>query len=163
MSFWLMLGQLITKVVSVVASIALLIMMTIVVVNVGGRGLFASPILAAIEIVGLAGVFLISFAIGLTEQNKTHIVVRVVVSRLPKPLQLLFAIVTFFLSLGIVALLAWGGALEAWEWATTPGTTTWVLRLPRFPFMLIWLAGCIVLCGFLLQHLLEALVKVRKR
>jgi TRAP-type C4-dicarboxylate transport system permease small subunit len=147
----------------VVASVALLITMLMVVLNVGGRGLFGSPILAAVEIVGLAGVFLISFAIGLTEKERSHIVVRMLLSRFPKRLQQLFAIFTFFLSLGTVVLLLWGGFLEAWELATTPGATTYVLHLDRAPFAFVWVAGCIVLGGFLLYHLIEVLREVKKK
>lgn len=156
-------GQWISKLVIIVASVALLITMVMVVLNVGGRDFFASPILATVEIVGLAGVFLISFALGFTEKERSHIVVRMVVNRLPKRLRLLFSIFTFFLSLGTVALLVWGGFLEAWELAHTPGATTYVLHLDRAPFVFVWVAGCIVFCGFLLNHLIEALVEVRKR
>jgi len=163
MVFWSKCGRLITKLMIVVASVALLITMLMVVLNVGGRGLFGSPILAAVEIVGLAGVFLISFAIGLTEKERSHIVVRMLLSRFPKRLQQLFAIFTFFLSLGTVVLLLWGGFLEAWELATTPGATTYVLHLDRAPFAFVWVAGCIVLGGFLLYHLIEVLREVKKK
>ena len=163
MSFWLRLGQLITKLVIVAASVALVITMTMVVVNVCSRGLFASPIMAAVEIVGLAGVLLISFAIVLTEREKAHIAVQMVVTRLRPGLQRFFSLFTFFLSLGAVALLVWGGALEFWDDATTPGATTYVLRISRAPFRFIWVAGCVVLCGFLLKHLIEVLVKARKK
>lgn len=163
MALWLKLGQWITKLVVVAASVALLITMAMVVVNVCSRGLFASPIMAAVEIVGLAGVLLIAFAIGLTEREQAHIAVQMVTSRLPQRLRLLLTIFTFFLSLGAVALLAWGGILEFWEDAITPGATTYVLRISRAPFRFIWTAGCIVLWGFLLKHLIEVLVKVRKK
>jgi TRAP-type C4-dicarboxylate transport system permease small subunit len=163
MSLWLKLGRLITKLVIVVASVALLITMGMVVINVCSRGLFGSPVMAAVEIVGLAGIFLISFAIGLAEREQAHIVVRMVVSRFPQRLQLFFTIFTFLLSLGGVALLIWGGFLQAWEDATTPGATTYVLRISRAPFRFIWVAACIVLCVFILKHLIEGLVKVRKK
>ncbi len=163
MVFWSKCGRLITKLMMVVTSVALLITMVMVVLNVGGRGLFGSPILAAVEIVGLAGVFLISFAIGFTEKERSHIVVRMMVSRLPKRLRLFFTIFTFFLSLATVALLVWGGLLEAWELANTVGATTYVLHLERAPFAFVWVAGCIVFCGFLLYHLLEVLDEVRKK
>ena len=163
MSLWLRLGQWITKLVIFSASVALVITMAMVVVNVCSRGFFASPIMAAVEIVGLAGVLLISFAIVLTERERTHIAVQMAVSRLPPRLQRLFALFTFILSLGAVALLVWGGLLEFWEDATTPGATTYVLRISRAPFRFIWLVGCILLFGFLLKHLIETLVKVRKK
>jgi TRAP-type C4-dicarboxylate transport system permease small subunit len=163
MAFWSKCGQWITKFMIVITSVALLITMVVVVLNVGRRGLFASPILAAVEIVGLAGVFLISFALGFTEKERSHIVVRMMLSRLPKRLQLFFDIFTFFLSLGTVALLLWGGFVEAWELANTRGATTYVLHLERAPFAFVWVAGCIVLGGFLLYHLIEVLREVRKK
>jgi TRAP-type C4-dicarboxylate transport system permease small subunit len=137
--------------------------MVMVVLNVGGRGLFASPILAAVEIVGLAGVFLISFAIGFAERERSHIVVRMLVSRFPKRLRLLFSIFMFLLSLVAVALLVWGGFVEAWELANTVGATTYVLHLERAPFAFVWVAGCVVFGGFLLYHLIEVLVEVTKK
>jgi TRAP-type C4-dicarboxylate transport system permease small subunit len=163
MSFWLWLGRRITMLVIFAASTALLITMGMVVVNVCSRGFFASPIMAAVEIVGLAGVLLISFAIVLTEREQAHIAVQMVTSRLPERLRLLFTVFTFFLSLAAVALLAWGGILEFWEDATTPGATTYVLRISRAPFRFIWVVGCILLFGFLLKHLIEALIRVRKK
>jgi TRAP-type C4-dicarboxylate transport system permease small subunit len=163
MVFWSKCGRFITKLMIVVASVALLITMVMVVLNVGGRGLFGSPILAAVEIVGLAGVFLISFGLGFTEKERSHIVVRMMVSRFPKRLQQLFAIFTLFLSLGTVALLLWGGFVEAWELANTVGATTYVLHLERAPFAFVWVAGCVVLGGFLLYHLIEVLLEVRKK
>ena len=163
MVFWSKCGQWITKLMIVVTSVALVITMVMVVLNVGGRDLFGSPILAAVEIVGLAGVFLISFALGFTEKEKSHIVVLIMVSRLPKRLRLLFSVFTLFLSVGTVVVLVWGGFVEAWELANTVGATTYVLHLERAPFAFVWVAGCVVLGGFLLYHLIEVLVEVRKK
>lgn len=163
MSFWLKLDRLITKAAIIISGVSLVIMMGAVVANVIGRIFFASPIFGMVEIVSLGGVFLISFAIGYTEKKRSHIVIRILVSRLPKRLRSLFAIVIFFLSLGILALMAWGGFWRALEDATTPGATTYVLHLNKAPFRFTWVVGCIVLFGFLLHHLLEALNEVRKK
>jgi TRAP-type C4-dicarboxylate transport system permease small subunit len=163
MALWSKFGQWITKLMIVITSVALLITMVMVVLNVARRGLFGRPILAAVEIVGLAGVFLISFAIGFTEKERSHIVVRMMLSRFPKRLQLFFDIFTLFLSLGTVALLLWGGFVEAWELANTPGATTYVLHLERAPFAFVWVAGCLVIGGFLLYHFIEMLREVRKK
>ena len=74
MSFGSKLSQLIVKLVFVIASVGLLITMATVVLNVGGRGLFASPLLGTVEIVGMAGLLLVPFALVLTERNRAHIV-----------------------------------------------------------------------------------------
>jgi TRAP-type C4-dicarboxylate transport system permease small subunit len=163
MSFWLKLGQWITKFGIVVASVGLLITMIAVVVNVGGRVFFASPLLGTVEIVGMAGVLLIPFAMVITERNRAHIVVRMLVSRLSQRLQILFTILAFILSLGAVALLVWGGVLQIWETLVRPEMVTPVLRVPKAPIISVWVVGCLVLFGFLLKHLIEELVKGRKK
>ncbi len=163
MNIWLRLGLLINKIFHLLASVGLLIAMIMVVINVCGRGLFSSPIMAAVEIVGLAGVFLISFALGITEKEEAHIVVQMVVSRFRKRIQILFRIFNLLLSLLTVALLIWGGFLEAWEDATTEGATTYVLRISRAPFRIIWVIGCLAFFGFLVKNLIQNLYKFRKR
>jgi TRAP-type C4-dicarboxylate transport system permease small subunit len=92
MSFRSKLGQLIIKLVFVIASVGLLITMVAVVLNVLGRGFFASPLLGTVEIVGMAGLLLVPFAMVVTERNRAQIVVRMVVSRLSQRVQSLFTI-----------------------------------------------------------------------
>jgi TRAP-type C4-dicarboxylate transport system permease small subunit len=163
MSFWMKLDGLVTRAAIVICGVSLVIMMSAVVANVIGRLFFASPFFGTVEIVSLGGVFLISFAIGYTEKKRSHIVIRILVSRLSQRLQSLFIIVIFFFSLTILALLAWAGFGMALEDATTPGATTYVLHLNKGPFRFTWVAGCLVLFGFLLRHFLEALGQIRKK
>ncbi|UCH21567.1 MAG: TRAP transporter small permease [Deltaproteobacteria bacterium] len=163
MSLWLKIDRWISKAVILIAGFCLVIMVAAVVVNVLGRGLFDAPIYGTVEIVSLGGLFVTSFAIGYTERKRGHIVIRIMVRRLPERLRSLFVAVSFFLSLCMVALLVWGGFWMAMDDATTPGATTYVLHLNKAPFRFTWVLGCIVLCGFLLHHLLEALDQVRKK
>ena len=163
MSFWLKLGQWITKFGIIVASVGLLITMIAVVLNVGGRVFFASPLLGTVEIVGMAGLLLVPFALVLTERNRAHIVVRMLVSRLSQRLQILFTILAFILSLGTVALLVWGGVLQIWDSIVRPDMVTPVLRVPKAPLISILVAGCLFLFGILLKHLIDELVRVRKK
>jgi TRAP-type C4-dicarboxylate transport system permease small subunit len=163
MSFWVKLGQLVTKIAGLVTIAALLIMMAIVAANVIGRGLFASPILGTVEIVGLAGVFMISFAIGLAERDRAHITVMMLVGRLSPRLQSLFAVVGFFLCLGVVVILFWAGVLQIWDSIVRPDMVTPVLRIPTAPFISVWVVGCLFLFVFLLKHFIEELVRIRKK
>jgi TRAP-type C4-dicarboxylate transport system permease small subunit len=163
MSFWLKAGQWITKGAIVIASAGLLITMVAIVLNVGGRFFFGSPLLGAVEIVGVGGVLLIPFALVITERNRAHIVVRMLVSRLSGRLQLLFASFAFILSLGAIVLLIWGGVLQILQAVVTPGSETPVLLIPKPPFLSVWVVGCLVLFGFLLKHLIEEWVKGRKQ
>jgi TRAP-type C4-dicarboxylate transport system permease small subunit len=163
MSFGLKPGQLIAKLVFVIASVGLLITMVTVVLNVGGRGLFASPLLGTVEIVGMAGLLLVPFALVITERNRSHIVVRMLVSRFSQRLQSLFAIFAFILSLGAVALLVWGGVLQIWDSIVRPDMVTPVLRVPKAPLISVLVVGCLFLFGILLKHLIDELVRVRKK
>ena len=163
MSFGSKLGQFIIRFVFVVASVGLLITMVTVVLNVGGRGLFASPLLGTVEIVGMAGLLLVPFALVITERNRAHIVVRMLVSRFSQRLQSLFAIFCFILSLVAVALLVWGGVLQIWDSIVRPDMVTPVLRVPKAPLISVLVVGCLILFGILLKHLIEELVKGRKK
>jgi TRAP-type C4-dicarboxylate transport system permease small subunit len=163
MSFGLKFGQLITKLVYVIASIGLLITMATVVVNVLGRGFFSSPLLGTVEIVGMAGLLLVPFALVLTERNRAQIIVRMLVSRFSQRLQSLFAIFAFILSLVAVAILIWGGVLQIWDSIVRPDMVTPVLRVPRAPLISILVVGLLVLFGLLLIHLIEELVRVGKK
>ena len=156
-------GQLVTKLVYVVASIGLLITMVTVVLNVLGRALFRSPLLGTVEIVGMAGLLLVPFALVLTERNRAHIVVRMLISRFPEWLQTLFAIFTFILSLCAVVYLIWGGVLQIWDSIVRPEMVTPVLRVPKVPLISILVIGCLFLFGILLKHLIDELIRIGKK
>ncbi len=156
-------GQLIIKLVFVISSVGLLTTMVTVVLNVCGRGFFASPLLGTVEIVGTAGLLLVPFALVITERNRAHIVVRMLVSRFSERTQSFFAIFCFLLSLVAVALLVWGAVLQMWDSIVRPDMVTPVLRVPKAPLISILVVGCLVLFGILMKHFIEELVKGRKK
>jgi TRAP-type C4-dicarboxylate transport system permease small subunit len=137
--------------------------MVAVVLNVLGRGFFSSPLLGTVEIVGMAGLLLVPFAMVVTERNRAHIVIRMLISRFSQRLRSLFAIFTFILSLGAVALLVWGGVLQIWDSIVRPDMVTPVLRVPKAPLVSVLVVGCLFLFGYLLKHLIEELDKGRKK
>lgn len=147
----------------VIASLALLVMMMVVVVHVIGRNFFSAPIYGGVEIIGLCGIFLISFAIGYTQLEKGHITIEILLSRLPEAAKLPFTVFSLIVSLIAVLMLIWGGVTLAWDAVTRPGSLTLVLHLPSAPFKFVWVAGCTVLWFYLVYHLIEAFLKVRKK
>jgi TRAP-type C4-dicarboxylate transport system permease small subunit len=136
----------------VVAGCVLLAMMLVVVGNILGRLALKAPITGTVEIVGLAGVILISIALIYTEKEHGHIVVSFATDRLPQRLQAILRKITLLLSFGTVVLLVWGGILIALErlreW--TP-----ILHLSAVTFRSIWVVCSIVLCGILLKYFFE--------
>jgi TRAP-type C4-dicarboxylate transport system permease small subunit len=160
---WWKKGAWISNLLLVITSCALLCMVTIVVANVMGRGLFASPLWGAIEIIGLLGIILIPFAIIYTEHERGHIVVDILISKLKPRVKLVFEIVSYILSLATIVLLIWGGIIDAWYTATTPGSYTINLGINYTPFKFLWVISCIVLFGFVLWHLVEKFAEAKRK
>jgi TRAP-type C4-dicarboxylate transport system permease small subunit len=154
--------QSIIRVLLVIAAVALMTMMGIVVANVIGRIFFKSPVLGTVELAGLAGVVLIAVAVGITEREHRNVIVEVVSRRLPPRTRAIAGAFTLFLSLGAIAFLSWavfGSALHA----ATTGEHTETLVIATAPFEFIWAIGALILCLFLLQHMIEAIIKGVKK
>jgi TRAP-type C4-dicarboxylate transport system permease small subunit len=150
------------KVLLIIGAVALMVMMVIVVGNSLGRAFFKTPIFGAIEIAGLAGVVVVSAAVGFAEREQRNVVVDVVANRFTPRIRALADAFTLFLSLGAVASMLWAISKDALNSVTTREITltTGVLIAP---FKFTWAIGVIILCLFLLQHLTEAIRRGRKR
>jgi TRAP-type C4-dicarboxylate transport system permease small subunit len=144
---------------AVISSIALVIMMLVVVVHVIGRNFFNSPLYGGVEIISLAGVILISFALGYAQLKKAHITVEVMVSRLPGSLRMPLAVFAMLVNLVTVTLLIWGAFRYFWDAIIKPGSYTLVLHLPSAPFRFIWVLGCAAMWGYFLYDFVQLLRK----
>ena len=163
MSLWMKTGRIITLVSFILASIGLLVITGAIVVNVLGRVLFSAPLLGMVEIAGMGGIFLIPYSVILAERNRSHITVTMIVSTLPNPLRSIIVIITIVLSIVAIVLVTWGGILQVWDALVRPEMVTTVLRVPKAPFISVMVIGFAVLCGYLLQHLWEVLIKAVKK
>ena len=74
---------LLTRVLLIIATLAMVVMATIIAMNILGRSLFSRPILGTIDIAGLAGVVFASIAVGYTEWERRNVLVEVVVAKIP--------------------------------------------------------------------------------
>jgi TRAP-type C4-dicarboxylate transport system permease small subunit len=107
------------------------------------------------EIIGLAIVVTVVFALGYTELEKNHIVVRVLVDRFPQRVRAIVYIITSFISLGVWALIAWAAvAILRERWLMEESQ---LLEIPYFPIRFIWVLGLLVFCLVLLFNLLMLL------
>ena len=164
MSLWARISESITKFFNAVASIALLVAMVAVCINVIGRAFFGAPLLGTVEIVGLSGVFLIPLAMGTTEKRRRHIEVEMLTENFSERSQsLYFGIWTCLLSLFTIALLIWGGVMQLDDALTRPDMVTPVLRLAKAPFIGAWIVGCCFLFVYLAEHFFEILSKGGKK
>lgn len=146
-----------------VSSIALVVMMLVTVIHVIGRLFFASPLYGGVEIISLSGVFLISFALGYTQAERSHIIIEILTRRLPKRLQPFFTILSLFISFCAVTLLGWGALLYTYDAIIKRGAKTPILHLPAAPFRMVLVLGCVLLLGYFLYHMIEAINTLREK
>ncbi|MDD5703342.1 MAG: TRAP transporter small permease [Dehalococcoidales bacterium] len=156
------LGKWINNVIFFITSITLLSMMAVVVANVIGRGIFSSPIWGAVEVIGLVGIIMVSFALGYTEREQGHITVSIFVRWLSKRVQYILSLFALILGMGMLVFLIWGGIVQAWEAATRSGSYTVDLHINYIPFKIIWVVGCLIFFGFILCNFLKILSKVKR-
>ncbi len=142
--------------------VALIMMMVIVVANIIGRMFFNAPIMGTIEIAGLAGVVVVSAAMGITERRRRNIMVDIVVNRFSRGLRSVIDSLTRILSLVAVGFLFWAVAESAME-SLARDEITLTLALGIFPFRATWACGLLVLLCFLFLHLIQALTNALKK
>ena len=150
------------KVLLILASFALLAMMCVITVNVLGRISFNSPLLGALEIAGLAGVVMVSVALGYTEREKSNVVVEVFASRFPPRIRAITDSITLCLSLVAVSFLFWAVCEDAFHAAAFKEQTL-ILEIDTPPFKFIWAAGTFFLCLCLLKNMVTAFKKALKK
>jgi TRAP-type C4-dicarboxylate transport system permease small subunit len=162
MSFYSKLSHMMMKLFLVVGAIAMMVMMVIVVGNSLGRALFNTPIFGTIEIAGLAGVVVVAVAVGFAERENRNVVVDVVANRFAPRTRAFVDTFTFFLSVAAVASLFWAMFDNALE-AVTVREATLTTGVVTAPFKFTWVLGIIILCLFLIRHMIEAIQKGVKR
>lgn len=162
MAFYSKLSRLIIRVLLVVGGVALMVMMTIVVGNSLGRALFRTPIFGTIEIAGLAGALVVAAAVGFAEWEKRNVVVDVVANRFTSRIRAITDAFTLFLSLGAVAFLFWAVFNDALN-SVAVREATLTTGVFVFPFKFSWAVGIVILCLFLLQHMIEAIRRGGKK
>jgi TRAP-type C4-dicarboxylate transport system permease small subunit len=162
MSFYSKLSQVMMRLFLVVGAIAMMVMMVIVVGNSLGRALFNTPIFGTIEIAGLAGVVVVSVAVGFAERENRNVVVDVVANRFAPRARAFLDAFTLLFSVGAVACLFWAMFDDA-LYAVSVREATLTTGVVTAPFKFTWVFGIIILCLFLIRHMIEAIEKGVKR
>lgn len=141
------------RVVTVIATVTLVFMMLLVIVDVIGRYILKRPITGSTDIIELMLVIIVFFTLAYTASQKGHVSVDVVYSRLSKAIRKTLDRITYAASLFIVVIITWRMFLRAWDSALAdPGPATSMLLIPEAPFMFIAAFGVFLLfMQFLLQ------------
>ena len=141
-----------------VAMAAVLLMMTLIVLDVIGR-FFRHPIPGTYDIVGLLGAVVISFSLAYTSVKKGHIAVEFLVQKLSERTQSIIETVTSFASALFFGMLTWRVFLYAAD-LKSGGEVSMTVKLPLYPFVAGAGIGCafltVVLCLGFLRNFNEA-------
>ncbi len=135
-------------------------MMVLIVANIISR-LSGHVIAGSYELSELMIVVAVAFALGYAALKKSHVVVKIVVSRFPQRAQSIIEAFMSLISLATWALIAWAGFLILSErWLTEE---TDLLDVPYLPFRFVFLLGLLLFCLVYLIDLFRALSQaVRK-
>jgi len=124
------------------AAVGLVALMLVTFVDVIGRYFFSKPLTASNEITELVMVAVIFLAGGYYTLQGRQINIDTVLTLLSRRQRNILSIMTWFLSLIILALMTWQLGIWGWENLHSPeGKVTGTLLLPEAPFMLIAALG----------------------
>ena len=134
-------------------------MMLLTAGDVIGRVLWSRPIPGAVELSSYMLAVFILLGVAYTHQVKGHVRVSMLVSRLPKRVELILEVMTTLLSLFIIAILAWQG----WVVGIEERTVSDMLRIPQLPFRLLVSVAALFLCLELFIDLGVSLGKLMRK
>jgi len=134
----------------------LLTLMLLVVVHVAGRYLFNLPIPGAVELIQFLMSFVVFWGFGYCAVQRGNVSVDLFVTWLPRRAQGIIDALVCLLSIGIVSLIAWQGAVQAKSlWHS--GHVSGVLHIPYFPFLIVLVIGCAVFDLVLVANFFESM------
>ena len=135
-------------------------MMVLIVANIIYR-LFGHVIPGSYEISTLMIVVAVAFALGYAAVHKSHIVVKIVVTRFSERRQAILTVLMSLISLATWAIIAWASYnVLSQRWLTE---MTDLLDIPYLPFRMIFVLGLVVFCLVYVTDLVNALRQVVKR
>ena len=150
-----------SRALNLVGAGVLVIMMALTVANVLVRPVFRS-ILGVPEMVSYGFVVVVCFGLAYTAIIRGHVSVELVVARFPPRVQAVIESITWLLSIGVFAVIAWQSAVYGWEqWLI--GEYAPILEFPLIPFRYILVFGIAVLCLALLLNLFKSIAQVVRK
>ena len=140
----------------------LFMMMLLGTVDVGGRYLFNKPILGTFEVFEILLPAIVLLGLGYTQQNKAHVRMEILVSRLSSRKQTILSFFTNGCALFISLLILWRGwvlTIEYWR----IGRTIPTIEVPMFLPQCLVPLGALMLSLVLMGQMLESIIQLRER
>lgn len=134
-----------SKILAYLGAVTLFLMMLLTTADVAGRYILNQPILGGLEITEFMIVSVVFCFLGLTQQEKGHVAVDLVVGSLPEVPRKIIDIIMRLASLGILGLITWQTLLRGIELSEIKEYSG-TLHIPVAPFVLLVALGCGVMC-----------------
>lgn len=138
----------------------LLGLMVLIVANVVYRR-FGGVIAGTYELVELLIIPVIGFSFAYAAIEKAHVVVRILVSRLSKRMQVIAESFAVLLGIGVWGVIAWGTASFFSRGSLLDRTE--VLGIPRQPFRFVWVFSLVLFALILVIDFYRTLSQARKK
>ncbi len=136
------------------STVALLIMMVTIVLNVLLRMIIGQPILGTVEIAKLTGLIVISFCIPYVQFNKGNVFVDFIYTRLKKKAKTILSILSYLFIILLSALTLYALYLD-FIVSYNSGEESEILNWPLFPFKVIWASSWLSLVAIGVLQLLR--------
>jgi TRAP-type C4-dicarboxylate transport system permease small subunit len=153
--------SILSKVLMGVSALLLSFMLLLGIADVAGRYLFNRPIIGALETIQLVmpGIILLCWPI--TQTEKAHIRVDVLISRFPAKAQSVIGVLVTCWSLVLFGLIAWQGADSA---VSTYGTGRMItnINVPMYLPILFVPVGGVAVCLVFILDLVDEIRKLRE-
>lgn len=140
----------------------LVLMVLITVVDVFLRYVLNRPILGSYELTEFMMAILVFASVGYAMAVKGHVVVDLVITRLPKRAQALVECITSLIAFILFAIVTWRNVLHA-RTAWQRHDVTAELFIPISPFILFVALGIAVLSLVLFVHFIQSLARAIKK
>ena len=148
---------------SIIAAVIILVMMVINIIDVGGRYFFNNPLLGSYELISLLMIGASAFGLAYCEIGKQHIKVGALVDRFTPRTQAVLDILAYLISLVVYSLISWQMFIRMADYFTHGETDfSAELGIPFGPAYLVFAIGLAAFGIVLLLRLIESLKKVIK-
>lgn len=148
-----------SQVLIAIGAAMLALMMFMTAADVCLRYAFNRPLPGAFELVGYMMAIFVPFSIAYCAQQKGHVAVDLIMGQFPPRFRLISEIITTFITLIFVSVIAWQNVPYFFE-VKASGLTSAVLLIPEYPFVAPTAIAFATFALILLVHLLELISEV---
>ena len=147
-----------SRITAIIATVFLVAMVLLTVVDVFLRSVFRAPILGSVELTEYMMVLAGFLGMAWCAQKGGHVIVGILVDRLPARVQAAIDSITLFLSLALVPLVVWQSIAQS-LFSLSEDYTSDILKIPESPFYMVVAIGYAVMFFVILATFINTVKK----